>query len=205
VADLSKIADVDRAVREATNGRHLSAAVLNAGITHFGHNSDLEWERFQRMLDTNVTGVVRMTNALLEHLEARHGALMLVSSMTGLSPWPYQSAYSGTKGFLVNFGLGLRREIAGRSLSLTVYAPAGIATEMTAGDDFAPLRNWLMPVDRVARTGIDAMRRRRHLTIPGFTNRIGDVLMRLLPRRLVTAVVGRVYKNALDSQPRQRP
>ena len=45
------IAEVAASVlAEATAGRQLSAAVLNAGITHFGHYYELPWAEFQTML-----------------------------------------------------------------------------------------------------------------------------------------------------------
>ena len=68
---------------------------------------------------------------------------------------------------------------------MTTYAPGGIATEMVAGKRFDSLRSWLMPADECAVEGIDAFVKRRYLKIPGQLNRIGAVLMRLLPQKLV--------------------
>jgi short-subunit dehydrogenase len=201
-ADLSKLEDVDRALAEATTGRQLYGAVLNAGVTYFGRNEALPWADFDAMLRTNVTGVVRMTTELVPHLAkgAAGGGILIVSSMAGINPVPYQTAYSATKAFLVHYGLGLFHEQKGTNVSVTTYAPAGIATEMTAGEKFGPLRGWLAPVDDVAQAGIDAFRARRYLAIPGVTNRAGDLLFRILPRQLVAAQVAAVYRKALKKQ-----
>ena len=115
------------------------------GVTHFGLHSDLDWDAFRQMLDTNVTSVVRMTNGLLPLLEQTSGGLLLVSSMAGIFPVPFQTAYSATKAFLVHFGCGLCHEYQGRSVSITTYTPGGVVSEMTAGESFTPLRRWLMP------------------------------------------------------------
>ena len=50
VADLSSLEDVDRVVAYATKDRQLSAAILNAGVTHFGKFDELAWKDFDAML-----------------------------------------------------------------------------------------------------------------------------------------------------------
>ncbi len=195
--DLAKLADVDALLEEATRGPKLYAAILNAGVTHFGVHEALGWSDFEAMLHTNVTSVVRATNALVPHLEAHPGgALMLVSSMAGMMPIPYQTAYSATKAFLVHFGVGLANELAGRSVSITTFTPGGIATEMTSGSAFHTLRGWLAPPDRVAREALDAMIAREHLHVPGWPNRLAAAASGALPnfvgRRLAAA-----YRKAL--------
>ncbi|MEW5852484.1 MAG: SDR family NAD(P)-dependent oxidoreductase [Myxococcota bacterium] len=199
-ADLAKPDDVVRVIARA-NERQAHAAVLNAGVTHFGAFQEQRWEDFESMLSTNVTSVVRMTTELLKPMEQRNdgGGIMLVASMAGLLPVPYQTTYSATKAFLVHYGCGLSHELRGRQLSITTYAPGGIDTEMTSGERFARLRAWTMPVETAARLGLDAFRRREELYVPGVTNRIGAALAKVLPRRLVTAQVGSAYRRALDA------
>lgn len=199
-ADLSKIAEVDRVIEATRSVPTLQAAILNAGVTHFGPHEALEWDKFESMLQTNVTSVVRMSNELIPQLE-RHpsgGALLLVSSMAGLTPIPFQSAYSGTKAFLVHFGCGLSQELRGRNVSVTTYAPAGIATEMTSGESFQPLAGWLMDVDRAAKEGVRALQRRTPLHVPGVVNKVGAIACRLLPSGIVTGGIGSAYRRALE-------
>jgi short-subunit dehydrogenase len=200
-ADLSKLEDVDRVFRDATARGPLYAAVLNAGVTHFGEYHELSWADFQSMLATNVTGVVRMATELLPYLEARAegGGLLIVSSMAGLSPVPYQTAYSATKAFLVNFGCGLWHETQGRNVSVTTFVPGGIRTEMTAGERFGTLRAWLKPADVVAKDALAAFQRRAYLQIPGAGLRASVALMGLVPRRFLASRVAATYRNALHA------
>jgi len=196
VADLSKLEDVDRLI-EVAKRRQLFGAILNAGVTHFGAYSELSWDSFRTMLDTNVTATVRMATAFVPLLEVQGGGLMIVSSMAGIHPVPYQTHYSATKAFLVHYGLGLWHELAGRNVSVTVYAPSGVVSEMTAGDSFTPLRRWLMPVEQAANEGVEAFRSRKYLHISGFANRVGSVFARILPQRLGTSLVAAQYRSAL--------
>lgn len=199
VADLSQLSDVDRVI-EAAQGRPLFGAILNAGVTHFGHYGDLDWNSFRTMLDTNVVATVRLATALIPPLERQGGGLMIVASMAGIHPVPFQTHYSGTKAFLVNFGVGLWHELQGRSVSVTTYAPSGVVSEMTAGDNFVPLRRWLMPVDQAAREGVEAFRSRKYLHISGLANRVGSAFVRMLPQRFTTSLVAAQYRSALKKQ-----
>ncbi len=200
VADLSKLDDVDRLIEMASKGRPLFGAILNAGVTHFGDYAELSWDSFRTMLDTNVIATVRMATAFVPVLEAQAGGLMIVSSMAGIHPVPFQTHYSATKAFLVHFGLGLWHELAGRNVSVTVYAPSGVVSEMTAGENFTPLRRWLMPVGQAASEGVEAFRSRKYLHISGFANRLGSAFVRMLPQRFTTSMVAAQYRNALKKQ-----
>jgi short-subunit dehydrogenase len=198
-ADLSRIDEVDRVAELATKNRELYAAVLNAGITYLGPHLELGWKEFEQMLATNVSGVVRLSNQLAPHLQANRlgGGILLVASMAGLTPVAYQSAYSGTKGFLVNFGCAFAHELEGTGISVTTYAPGGIVTEMTGGEHFEPLKGFLMPVEQAAAEALGAFKKRKQLHVPGVSNRLGLFATRLLPRQLVTGQVAATYRRAL--------
>jgi short-subunit dehydrogenase len=199
-ADLSEAEQADRVFTEATRDCELYGAILNAGVTHFGNWDELSWEDYQRMQALNVTSVVRLSTLLLPYLEKRgeHGGLMLVASMAGLMPIPYQTAYSATKAFLVNFGCGLHHEMLPRGVSVTTFVPGGIVTEMTDGDRFNDLRGWLMPVDRCAREAVRAFRERAYLHSPGMMMRLGSVVQRLLPQRFFIARLAGQYRRSLE-------
>lgn len=198
-ADMSKHDDVDRLLKEATAGRQVYGAILNAGATHFGHHHQLPWEEFLSLLQLNVTANVRMATELVAHMKQHRlgGGLMLVSSMSGVMPVPYQSAYSGTKAFLNSFGMALAHELEGHPLSLTVFAPGGIQTEMTSGDRFSTLTKWLAPVGVTATAGLEAMKKRRLLAVPGFLNQLGLFAFRFVPRSFAIGQLASTYRKAL--------
>lgn len=204
--DMGKTEDVEKLLK-AIEDVPLFAAVLNAGTTHFGHHYELEWEDFHAMLQLNVVGTSRMTSELVRRARGKKTPLrvMLVTSMAGLWPVPYQAAYSGTKAYLTAFGTALAHELKGTEVSVTVFAPGGIATEMTAGERFGPLQGWLAPVDAVAKEALDALAARPPLRVQGFVNRLGNLAFRLLPRSVVMSSVGRTYRKALDATAKETP
>src|SRR5690606_26189750 len=117
-ADLSNLSEVDGLISELKNGEQLYAAILNAGVTHFGRYHELDFADFQKMLHTNVSSVVRLSSELVPYIEhgAPGGGLLFVSSMAGIFPVPYQTAYSGTKAFIVHYACGLWHELRGRNV-----------------------------------------------------------------------------------------
>jgi len=203
-ADLSREADVERVFTEATE-QEIYAVILNAGVTHFGEHRDLTWTAFQAMLATNVTSVVRLASLFAPYLVARanEGGILLVASMAGLMPVPYQSAYSGTKAFLVHFGRAFAYELRGAPVSLSVFAPGGIDTELTESSGLgAHFKSsvTIMPADLCAREALRGFERRRELHVPGWFNQAGALLVRWLPQRLFVAAIGAEYKKALVSR-----
>ncbi|WP_164974065.1 SDR family NAD(P)-dependent oxidoreductase [Filimonas effusa] len=198
-ADLSNAADIERVLQESLTSNALYGAILNAGVTYFGRHTALSWQQFEAILQTNVVGVVRMTNGLVAHFEqsGREGGLMLVSSMAAIYPAPYQAAYSASKAFILSFGNALSHELQNKDFSITVYAPGGIATEMTAAEQFGELKSWLMPVKQAAREAIYAFAHRKYNYIPGFTNRLGSRFMALLPKKFIAGKMGVIYLKSL--------
>jgi short-subunit dehydrogenase len=99
VADMARPDDVERVLRQVTHERRVYAAVLNAGVTHFGHYDELPWSDFETMSRVNVASTMRLTTGLLPYLgeTGEGGGVMLVASIAGMTPVPYQAAYSGTK------------------------------------------------------------------------------------------------------------
>lgn len=174
------------------------AAILNAGVTYYGEHLEMPEETLASLLQTNVRSVVRLSEGLLPSIAARGGGLMLVSSLAGLIPLPYQAAYSGTKAFVLNFGLGLAAELRGTGASVSVFAPGGIATEMlnTSGlsKKFGPRSPALMPADKCARLALSAFQKRKRLAVPGTLNKLNYAAARLLPTELLTSVSARLYK-----------
>ncbi len=202
-ADLSRLEDVRRVFHEATAGHEIHAVVLNAGITHFGKHQDLSWERFETLLQTNLVGVVWLVNNFVRYFAGKHidGAIMLVSSLAGIMPVPYQAAYAGSKAFLTNFGQSLSEELRGEPVSITVFSPGGIATPMAHESDLRYFENtpFLQDVTSCAAEGLSAMAARRRFHVPGRLNRLQMFLSRFVPRGFSVALTAATYRKALKA------
>ena len=141
-ADLSDINNIERMFRESTQNQEVYGVILNAGITYFGEHQQLAWDQFEQLLATNVSGIIKAVELYLPYLseKSQGGSIMLVSSVAGLLPVPYQAAYSGSKAFITHYGLALNEELRDKSVSLTVFSSGSIATVMSLIHIFEPTR-----------------------------------------------------------------
>jgi len=88
-------------------------------------------EDWRTMIDTNVTALVTLTHRLLPQLVARKGAIINISSVAGVYPYPGGNAYGGTKAFVSQFSLGLRSDLHGTGVRVTTIEPGMAETEFT--------------------------------------------------------------------------
>ncbi|MCI1121517.1 SDR family NAD(P)-dependent oxidoreductase [Stenotrophomonas maltophilia] len=83
------------------------------------------------MIDTNITALVTLTHRLLPQLVERKGAVINISSVAGVYPYPGGNAYGGTKAFVSQFSLGLRSDLHGTGVRVTTIEPGMAETEFT--------------------------------------------------------------------------
>jgi short-subunit dehydrogenase/ABC-type lipoprotein export system ATPase subunit len=206
VADMTRAEDVERVFQEATAGRELYAAILNAGVTFFGHALEIPAGELEALIQTNVSSTVRLANAFARHLVERKngGGVMLVSSVAGVSPLPYQAAYAASKAFLNSYGQALAEELRGSGVSISTFVPGGIDTEMMQKSGItsssSSLAAFLMPADRCARLAIEGFRARRVFFVPGPLYKLTALVSRVAPQGLVTWQAGNIYRGSLPKR-----
>jgi serine 3-dehydrogenase len=92
---------------------------------------DTDWERLQQVIDTNITGLVVLTRALLAKLIERKGQIINLSSVAATYPYKGGAVYAGTKAFVRQFSLDLRCDLAGTGVRVTSIEPGMAETEFT--------------------------------------------------------------------------
>src|SRR3954449_10068646 len=92
---------------------------------------ETDWERIEQVIDTNVTGLVALTRALLQTLIERKGQIINLSSVAATYPYKGGAVYAGTKAFVRQFSLDLRCDLAGTGVRVTSVEPGMAETEFT--------------------------------------------------------------------------
>jgi serine 3-dehydrogenase len=92
---------------------------------------DTDWERIEEVIETNVTGLVALTRALMPTLVARKGQIINLSSVAATYPYKGGAVYAGTKAFVRQFSLDLRCDLAGTGVRVTSVEPGMAETEFT--------------------------------------------------------------------------
>jgi len=90
-----------------------------------------DWDRIETVIDTNVTGLVALTRALLPRLIERRGQIINLSSVAATYPYKGGAVYAGTKAFVRQFSLDLRCDLAGTGVRVTSIEPGMAETEFT--------------------------------------------------------------------------
>jgi len=89
------------------------------------------WDRIEQVIETNVTGLVALTRALLPTLIERKGQIINLSSVAATYPYKGGAVYAGTKAFVRQFSLNLRCDLAGTGVRVTSIEPGMAETEFT--------------------------------------------------------------------------
>ena len=92
---------------------------------------ETDWERIDQVIDTNITGLVALTRALLPKLVERKGQIINLSSVAATYPYKGGAVYAGTKAFVRQFSLDLRCDLAGTGVRVTSVEPGMAETEFT--------------------------------------------------------------------------
>ncbi len=105
----------------------------NAGLAlglNKAHEASLDdWET---MIATNVTGLVRITRAVLPGMVQRNrGDVINLSSVAASYPYPGGNVYGATKSFVRQFSLNLRADLIGTRVRVTSIEPGMADTEFS--------------------------------------------------------------------------
>ena len=112
--------------------RGIDLLVNNAGLAQGTRPAqDALLSDWKTMIDTNVTALVTLTHAALPTLIERKGAIINISSVAGVYPYPGGNAYGGSKAFVSQFSLGLRCDLHGTGVRVTTIEPGMAETEFT--------------------------------------------------------------------------
>jgi short-subunit dehydrogenase len=137
--DVTDQAALDRAVDGAVRTfGGIDVVIANAGIASVGTVATASADELARVIDVNLTGVVRTVRSTLPYVIARRGYYLLVSSITAFAPMPGLAAYSATKSGVEQFAHALSYELAAKGVSVGVAYPCWTDTDLLR-DAFAGL------------------------------------------------------------------
>ena len=115
----------------------IDVLVNNAGValpTQLVTDTTLaDWNR---VMETNVTGMFLVTNAVLpEMVSQKRGAIVNISSMWGITGGSCEVAYSSSKAAVIGFTKSLAKEVAPSGIRVNCVSPGFVLTDMTRGFD----------------------------------------------------------------------
>jgi 3-oxoacyl-[acyl-carrier protein] reductase len=127
--DVTKAADaraiIDAAIK--TYGQ-LDVVVNNSGVYEFAPIEEVTEEQFHRIFNTNVLGLLLITQAAIKHLGKGSSIINIGSAVTRITP-PNSSVYTGTKGAVDAITGVFSREFGEKGIRVNSINPGMVETE----------------------------------------------------------------------------
>lgn len=185
---------------EKLKDRDIDIVVNNAGFGAVGPFSDLDYERQIDMVKLNITALTSLTRLFIPRMVERNsGGILNVGSLAGFQPGPYATIYYATKAFVLSFTEGLKEELKNSDIKITCLAPGPTNTEFgeVSGLDRSFLFKFgTMSAWEVANSGYEGFKNGDTVVIPGFSNKLLPLLVRLSPRFLVRSITAKLNRSA---------
>jgi NAD(P)-dependent dehydrogenase (short-subunit alcohol dehydrogenase family) len=174
--DVTDKGAVDAAVAAAHEkfGR-LDVVVNNAGYGYFGTIEEVDEEGSRAQIETNVFGALWVTKAALPILrEQGSGHIIQVSSIGGVSAFPYVGLYHASKWGLEGFSQTLAQEVADFGIKVTLVEPQGFTTDWSGPSADQAEQNPAYDETR------ERMAARRSAQTPGDPEATGPAILKLV-------------------------
>ncbi|TMH57151.1 MAG: 3-oxoacyl-ACP reductase FabG [Betaproteobacteria bacterium] len=116
----------------ATRAGEITILINNAGITRDNLLLRMKDDEWDAIMDTNLKSAYRLSKAVLRGMmKARHGRIVNIGSVVGVSGNAGQANYAAAKAALIGFSKSLAQEIGSRNITVNCVAPGFIDTDMT--------------------------------------------------------------------------
>jgi 3-oxoacyl-[acyl-carrier protein] reductase len=116
----------------ATRVGEITILINNAGITRDNLLLRMKEDEWDAIMDTNLKSAYRLSKAVLRGMmKARHGRIVNIGSVVGVSGNAGQANYAAAKAALIGFSKSLAQEIGSRNITVNCVAPGFIDTDMT--------------------------------------------------------------------------
>ena len=132
-ANLSEAAAVDGLIGQAEAAAGpVDILVANAGITRDGLLLRMKDDDWEQVIRVNLESYFRLSRAALKGMmKRRHGRIIGITSVVGVTGNPGQANYAASKAGMIVFSKALAQEVASRNVTVNCVAPGFIASPMT--------------------------------------------------------------------------
>jgi short-subunit dehydrogenase len=174
--------------------RDVGLLVNNAGFGDKGPFVDSDLDMHLRMLDTNCRAPLVLAHTFGKRMVARgRGGIVFTSSTAAFQGLPFSSHYAATKGYDLQLAEGLWYEMRRHGVDVLALCPGPTDTEgpKRTGVDPSKVPVKLMDVVPVVSDALAALGK-TPAVIPGLTNRLATLAVKMLPRSVSAAIAGRL-------------
>lgn len=146
VTDAKSITVCKEHVKQVTNGGRLDVLVNNAGLTHTVPATDIDMDEVRRTFETNVFGVMAMVQAFTPFLIPARGLIIMISSVSSVTPYIFGSVYCSTKGALNSYSRTLRQELRPFGVRVMVSMTGTVKSQIASLNRSLPPDSLYLPI-----------------------------------------------------------
>jgi|MGYP005634036071 3-oxoacyl-[acyl-carrier protein] reductase len=130
VTDDNSIAELMKNINEKYGT--VDILINNAGITRDNILIRMKQEEWDKIIDTNLASVFKMSKAVLRGMvKKKAGRIVSITSVVGAMGNSGQTNYAAAKAGIMGFTKSLAREVGSRGITVNTVAPGFIQTDMT--------------------------------------------------------------------------
>jgi NAD(P)-dependent dehydrogenase (short-subunit alcohol dehydrogenase family) len=131
-------------------GAPADIVIVNAGTVATGPIATMDPEKWNDVIQTNLTGAFHTARAFLPGLLQGPSDIVFIASVAAYNTWPEWGAYCASKWGLLALAKTLAAEVRGKGVRVTVIAPGAVDTEIWAGGQKPPAEKMLKAEDVAA-------------------------------------------------------
>ena len=168
--------------------------VNNAGYGLLGDVATLEPAGQLGIVDLNIRALLDLTLRLLPELRAARGKILNVGSVACFMPGPGMAVYYASKAFVSAFSRALTQELKAAGVSVSVLHPGVTATGFHTRAGLSSKVSKGVTARSVAEAGYAGLMAGRRTIVPGLGNRVGALVLPLIPDPLLLPLVHRFQR-----------
>ena len=135
--NVAKKSEVQRLFADAEKAfGKIDILVNNAGVYEFVPLEDITEQQFHRMFDTNVLGMLLVTQEAVKHFNLNGGSIINIGSLASSLTPPTAVVYNATKGAVDAITRTLAKELGPRRIRVNSINPGMVVTEGSIASGF---------------------------------------------------------------------
>ena len=201
--DVSKKLEVDKMAKSVFEKfNSIDILVNNAGFAIYGSVSDLTIDEIESQMQTNYLGMVYCIKMFLPTmLQQKSGHIVNVASVAASFGLPGIASYCASKHAMLGFSEGLKHELKGTGVGITVVSPIMVRTDFFDHPSFEKMPKYSptsLSSKTVAKAIIKAANSKRlEIIVPSLVR--GAVWMKHTFPYFINPIVGKSFQKQLDA------
>ena len=169
--------------------------INNVGFGHEKKFFDDTYEKQYEMIEAHINSFCKITYLVSRNMRKnKNGNIINVSSLAGFAPTSFNHLYSSTKSFITTFTESLHLELSSLGIRVQALCPGFTRSDFHKSLNIKEetfknrgLVRW-MDSDRVTELSLKSLNKKGGLYIPGWSNKILYMIVKILPRKLYYSI-----------------